>query len=356
MLIRPSIGLAIEQDEIKGFSRTITEIEWLLLILVLIYLVAGGPTGESRAAIAMALCFFGAFILSLHYVSFYRQESLVKLAIETWVMIIFITWVVHYAGRISSPLLNLYLLPIIASALILGKLMTFIEMVGIAVCFMFLHYDQHTRNLLSLPFWGELLALLAPVILVAYITTMLSADIRFAVDKIKRVSDTDELTGLYNMRAFTMVLSRNFKQAMRYSHKLSIVMLDCDNLKQVNDTHGHESGNRLLQHVARTIRSELRGSDVLARYGGDEFIALLPETDAGGAREMGERIRRSIEMSRLDVHGTDVISTVSIGIASFPEDGGSLELIMEKADKAMYYAKERGRNRVVMAGSGAENG
>ena len=353
MLIRPSIGLAIEQDEIKGFSRTITEIEWLLLILVLIYLVAGGPTGESRAAIAMALCFFGAFILSLHYVSFYRQESLVKLAIETWVMIIFITWVVHYAGRISSPLLNLYLLPIIASALILGKLMTFIEMVGIAVCFMFLHYDQHTRNLLSLPFWGELLALLAPVILVAYITTMLSADIRFAVDKIKRVSDTDELTGLYNMRAFTMVLSRNFKQAMRYSHKLSIVMLDCDNLKQVNDTHGHESGNRLLQHVARTIRSELRGSDVLARYGGDEFIALLPETDAGGAREMGERIRRSIEMSRLDVHGTDVISTVSIGIASFPDDGGSLELIMEKADKAMYYAKERGRNRVVMASSGA---
>jgi len=355
MLIRPSIGLAIEQDEIKGFSRTITEIEWLLLILVLIYLVAGGPTGESRAAIAMALCFFGAFVLSLHYVGFYRQESLVKLAIETWVMIIFITWVVHYAGRISSPLLNLYLLPIIASALILGKLMTFIEMVGIAVCFMFLHYDQHTRNLLSLPFWGELLALLAPVILVAYITTMLSADIRFAVDKIKRVSDTDELTGLYNMRAFTMVLSRNFKQAMRYSHKLSIVMLDCDNLKQVNDTHGHESGNRLLQHVARTIRSELRGSDVLARYGGDEFIALLPETDAGGAREMGERIRRSIEMSRLDVHGTDVISTVSIGIASFPDDGGSLELIMEKADKAMYYAKERGRNRVVMASSGAEN-
>jgi diguanylate cyclase (GGDEF)-like protein len=268
-------------------------------------------------------------------------------------MIIFITWVVHYAGRISSPLLNLYLLPIIASALILGKLMTFIEMVGIALCFMFLHYDPQTRNLASLPFWGELLALLAPIILVAYITTMLSADIRYAVDKIKRVSDTDELTGLYNMRAFTMVLSRNFKQALRYSHKLSVVMLDCDNLKQVNDTHGHESGNRLLQHVARTIRSELRGSDVLARYGGDEFIALLPETEASGAREMGERIRRAIEMSRLDVHGTDVISTVSIGIAAFPDDGGSLEMILEKADKAMYYAKERGRNRVVMAGSGA---
>jgi diguanylate cyclase (GGDEF)-like protein len=352
MLIRPSVGLAIEQDEIKGFARTITEIEWLLLILVLIYLVAGGPSGESRAAITMALCFFGAFILALHYVHFYRQESLVKLAIETWVMIVFITWVVYFAGRIASPLLNLYLLPIIAAALILGKVMTFIEMVAIALCFMGLHYDPHTRNLMSLPFWGELLALLAPVILVAYITTMLSADIRFAVDKIKRVSDTDELTGLYNMRAFAAVLSRNFKQAMRYSHPLSVVMIDCDNLKQVNDTHGHESGNRLLQHVARGVRSELRGSDVLARYGGDEFVALLPETGGRGAREMGERIRRSIEMSRLDVHGTDVRSTVSIGIASYPDDGGSLEMIMEKADKAMYLAKQGGRNRVVIASEG----
>jgi diguanylate cyclase (GGDEF)-like protein len=151
------------------------------------------------------------------------------------------------------------------------------------------------------------------------------------------------------MRAFTAVLSRYFKQSLRYSHPLSIVMIDCDNLKQVNDTHGHESGNRLLQHVARGVRSELRGSDVLARYGGDEFVALLPETGSSGAREMGERIRRAIEMSKLDVHGTDVVTSVSIGVASYPEDGGSVEAIMEKADKAMYRAKQRGRNRVMMS-------
>src|SRR5690242_15210359 len=162
VLIRPSVGLAIEQDEIKGFSRTISEIEWLLLILVLIYLVAGGPAGESRIAISMALCFFGAFVLALHYVNFYRQESLTKLAIETVVMLVFITWVVSYAGKISSPLLNLYLLPIIASALILGKLITSLEMLAVALCFMGLHYETHTRTLLSLQYWGELLALLAP--------------------------------------------------------------------------------------------------------------------------------------------------------------------------------------------------
>lgn len=348
-MLRPNIGLAIEQDELKGFSRTIAEIEWLLLILVLVYLVAGGPAEDGRAAITMALFFFTAFILGLHYIHFNRQESRAKLTIETVVMILFITWVVWYAGGIHSPLLNLYLLPIIASALILGKTVTGVEMVAVAVCFMALHYDPNTRNFLTLTYWGELLALLAPVVLVAYITTMLSADIRFAVDKIKRVSDTDDLTGLYNMRAFSAILHRAFKQSVRHSHPLSVVMIDCDNLKLVNDTHGHEAGNRLLQEVVRSIRAELRGSDVVARFGGDEFIALLPETEGGGAREMGERIRRAIEGSILDVRGGDLGTTVSVGVSSYPSDGSSLEVIMEKADKAMYRAKQQGRNRVVAA-------
>ena len=342
---RPNIGLAIEQDELKGFSRTIAEIEWLLLVLVLIYLVAGGASEEGRAAITMALFFFAAFILGLHYINFFRQETPAKLTLETAVMIVFITWVVWYAGGIHSPLLNLYLLPIIASALILGKIITIVEMVAIALCFMALHYDPRTRSLLTAPYWVELLALLAPVILVAYITTMLSADIRFAVDKIKRVSDTDDLTGLYNMRAFTAILHRAFKQSVRHAHPLALVMIDCDNLKTVNDTHGHEAGNRLLQHVVRRVREELRGSDVLARYGGDEFIALLPETEGKGAKEMGERMRRAIEGSTFETRGGNISTTVSVGIASYPSDGGSLEVIMDKADKAMYRAKHEGRKQ-----------
>ena len=156
MLIRPNIGLNIEQDELKGFARTTAEIEWLLLVLALIYLVAGGASEEGKVAISMALFFFAAFILGLHYVRFYRQETRLKIALETWVMILFITWVVWYAGGIRSPLLNLYLLPVIASALILGKVMTFVEMVAIALCFMALHYDPRTRSLASVAYWGEL--------------------------------------------------------------------------------------------------------------------------------------------------------------------------------------------------------
>lgn len=348
MLTRTNLGLAIEQDELKGFARTIAEIEWLLLILVLLYLVAGGPKDDGRIAVHMALFFFGAFILSLHYVQFYRRETRLKLTIETWVMIVFTTWVAAYSGRIDSPLLNLYLLPIIASSLILGKIMTAVEVMVIIVCFMVLAHDPQAANFVTLEYWGALLALAAPVVLVAYITTMLAADIRYAVDKIRQVSDTDDLTGLYNMRAFSSILQRAFKQAVRHGHPLSIVMADSDNLKSVNDAHGHEAGNRLLQHLVRCIRDELRGSDVMARFGGDEFVLLLPETNRRGAQDMSERIRKAVEGSRFDIRGGDINITVSIGIASYPEDGGNLEVILDKADKAMYRAKQRGRNRVVM--------
>jgi diguanylate cyclase (GGDEF)-like protein len=260
---------------------------------------------------------------------------------------VFITWVVWYTGQINSPLLNLYLLPIIASALIFGKLPTALKVAAIIGCIMFFSYNPKSKTLLALPFWGELLAISAPMILVAYITTMLSADIRFAVDKIKQVSDTDELTGAYNMRAFSAMLQRAFRQSVRYGHALSVIMIDSDNLKQINDKHGHESGNRLLQHLVRSIREQLRGSDIMARFGGDEFILLLPETPNKGAVELAERIRRSIETSRFDVRSGDANITVSLGVASYPEDGGNLDVILDKADKAMYRAKEQGRNRVV---------
>jgi diguanylate cyclase len=124
-------------------------------------------------------------------------------------------------------------------------------------------------------------------------------------------------------------------------------MIDSDNLKQINDTHGHESGNRLLQHLVRCIREQLRGSDVMARFGGDEFIVLLPETSNKGALEMAERIRKAIEVSRFDVRSGDTNITVSLGVASYPEDGGNLDVILDKADKAMYRAKQAGRNRVI---------
>jgi diguanylate cyclase (GGDEF)-like protein len=347
MLKPNSIGLE-DPDELKGFSRTIAEIEWLLLILVLVYLVAVNKEGESGIAIHMALFFLTAFIITLHYAQFYKAEKIVRLAIETWVMIVFITWVTWYTGKVESPLINLYLLPIIASALILGKTMTAIATVAVIGCYVAMSYGGKMDVMASLSYWGKILTLIAPVVLVAYITTMLCADIRFAMAKIKQVSDTDELTGVYNMRAFSAILKRSFQQSLRHTHPLSIVMVDADNLKFINDTHGHDAGDKLLQHLIRKFGDALRQSDVVARYGGDEFTILLPETSRSGATEVAERIRKLVEDSSFDIRGgIELRTTISLGIASYPEDGSNIDIIVEKADKALYRAKRDGRNLVV---------
>jgi diguanylate cyclase (GGDEF)-like protein len=344
---KPAEILSIEQEELRGISRTVAEIEWLLLILVLLYQVFGGPAAEDQAAISAGLFFYAAFVLGFRYANFYKAESRWKIAIETFAMALFITWTLWYTGKLASPLVNAYLLVIITSALALGKLTTMLEMALIAACFALLGGNSPSGELFSLAYAGGLVAQLAPMLLVAYITTMFSADIRYGLNRARLLSETDDLTGLYNMRGFTIVVGRLFGQAVRYNRPASLLMIDSDNLKAVNDLHGHEAGNHLLKLVAKCIETELRHTDVLARYGGDEFVALLPETAAARALEVAQRILKAVAATPLEFEGTRIETSVSIGLASYPEDGRSIDAIQGRADRAMYLAKEQGRNRVV---------
>jgi diguanylate cyclase (GGDEF)-like protein len=356
MSITPPLGSAatgreampsIEQEELRGISRTVAEIHWLLLILVLLYVIYGVGDKEVEAAIISAAFFYAAFVMSFRYANFYKHESRWKVALETWGMVAFISWVCYFTGGLSSPLLNTYLLPVITSALTLGKLTTLIEVALIAACQVFLGGSFSMDHLLSLAFLGGFAAQLAPVLLVAYIVTLFSADIRYGLSRAKLLSETDDLTGLLNMRGFSIAANRLFGQAVRYKRAVSVLMIDSDNLKAVNDTHGHEAGNRLLRQLTRLVQAELRYTDVLARYGGDEFIVLLPETPSAGAMEVAGRIRDAVASLPLEIDGKRIASTVSIGIAVHPADGNSLDSLVARADRAMYQAKQDGRNRVV---------
>jgi diguanylate cyclase (GGDEF)-like protein len=339
-------SISIEQEELRGVARTVAEIHWLLLILVLLYTVFGQAEKYVETAVVAALLFYAALVMAFRYANFYREESRWKIAIETWGMIAFITWVLYFTGGLESPLLNLYLLPVITAALTLGKVTTLIEVVLIAACQIWLGGSFSTEKLLSLAFLGGFAAQLAPVILVAYIVTMFSADIRYGLGRAKLLSETDELTGLFNTRGFAIAADRLFGQAQRYNRPASVLMIDSDNLKAVNDSHGHEAGNRLLRHLTKTIQAELRYTDVPARYGGDEFVVLLPETPEKGAIEVAERIRDSVAGNPVELEGRRVACSVSIGIASFPGDGQSIDALIARADRAMYQAKQSGRNRV----------
>ena len=345
---RRRLAVSIEHEELRGISRTVAEIHWLLLILVLVYLIFGGDRGdpEADAAVSAGLFFYAALVMSFRYANFYKRETRWKIAIETLGMIAFVSWVLWYTDGLASPLLNAYLLPVITSALTLGKLATLANVGLIAACYIFLG-SASFADVVSLRFVAGLAAQIAPVLLVAYITTMFSADIRYGLQHAKLLSETDELTGLYNTRGFAIAANRLFGQALRYSRAASVLMIDSDNLKSVNDTHGHDAGNRLLRQVANAVQAELRASDVPARYGGDEFIVLLPETPAKGAMDVAERIRAAIGVRPLAIDGEQVLATVSIGIACFPEDGRTLDALAVRADRALYQAKQEGRNKVV---------
>ena len=337
---------SVEQEELRGISRTVAEIEWLLLVLVLVYVIFGRPIPDIEPALSMALFFFAAFVMSFRYANFYKRESRWKIAVETLAMIGFITWVLWFTGGLASPLLNAYLLVVITAALTLGKTLTLVEVALIGACMLFLDWQLGAKDMVRLAYWGGFGAQIAPVILVAYITTLFSADIRYGLTRAKLLSETDELTGLYNMRGFVVIANRLFAQAQRYERPASFLMVDSDSLKQVNDAHGHEAGNRLLQHVVKSVLGQLRSTDVAARYGGDEFVVMLPDPPARGALEVAERIRHAVESAPFAVGAGRVPCTVSVGLASHPQDGRTIEALLSRADRALYEAKEGGRNRV----------
>jgi diguanylate cyclase (GGDEF)-like protein len=337
---------SIEQEELRGISRTVAEIEWLLLILVLVYLVFGRPIPDIEPALSMAMFFYAAFVVSFRYANFYKRETRRKIAVETLAMIVFITWVLWFTGGLASPLVNAYLLVVITSALTLGKTVTLAEVALVGACVLFLDWQVGGKDMARLAYWGGYAAQLAPVLLVAYITTMFSADIRYGLTRAKLLSETDELTGIFNMRGFAVIANRLFAQAQRYARPVSFLMVDSDNLKQVNDEHGHEAGNRLLKNVVKAVQAQLRFTDVPARYGGDEFVVMLPDTPVRGALEVAERMRHAIEQMPFTTEAGRVPCTVSIGVSCYPEDGRTIDALLARADRGLYLAKEGGRNRV----------
>jgi diguanylate cyclase (GGDEF)-like protein len=338
----------LSADELRGFTRTLAEIEWLLLILVLIFQLLLAPDQVASTALAMAMYFYTAFVLLFRYVNLTLPDKYWKLAIETGVMIAFITWVLVYTGRLSSPLVNLYLLVIITSSLTLGRIATIIAMIVIGACYIWLGYPaKHDSPFPSIG--AEFFAEFAPMLLVAYITCMLSADNRRAMLHVKALSETDELTGSLNRRALLSLASRTYSQAKRFGRKFSVIMIDSDSLKRANDAYGHETGDELLKTMAKTIQDELRNEDLLSRYGGDEFVVLLPDTNGEGARLTAERIRERIAAAALYVGGERVAISASMGVATYPDNGADFERVFDAADNAMYDSKNGGKNKVSVA-------
>ncbi|WP_009631638.1 diguanylate cyclase [Synechocystis sp. PCC 7509] len=169
---------------------------------------------------------------------------------------------------------------------------------------------------------------------------------------LKNLAILDELTGLYNRREFNSQLKNELERSGRFGHYFSLLMLDIDYFKKLNDTYGHQVGDLALQTIAALLKQEFRALDVVGRYGGEEFVVILPETSAFSAYTVAERIRQLISNSALFTNEQQTINvTISGGVATFPIDGGTQEALIYAADQALYAAKRSGRNQIIMYGS-----
>lgn len=187
---------------------------------------------------------------------------------------------------------------------------------------------------------------------VAWLSTLLVQRNRETTDQLQARVNTDGLTGLFNYGYFAAQLEIEMQRARRYGHPLSLVLVDMDGLKAYNDEHGHLLGSEALKEIARVLKDCSRAVDIPAKYGGDEFALILPETPKSGAAIFAERVCVRVRERSSLLRGTEPTGRLSVssGVSAFPEDSDNIWGLLEKADSALYEAKRSGRDRVKVVG------
>jgi diguanylate cyclase (GGDEF)-like protein len=320
--------------------RSARSIEILCLALATLVLVWSGALAAQLWPVVALLAVFAAAIVVFRARRFLPGRSRTKLILESWSMVIFVTGVLWFSGKSSSPVLNLYLLPIILSALTLGRVVTLLQMAVICLCHFALAAATPGLDVMSLAYASRAAGQLAPFLLVAYLTTTLSADITEARERIENLAQTDPLTGLFNLRMFNEIWQRTHSAAERDRTVYALLMIDMDKLSAINDEFGHDAGNSALKLVAQCLHRSIRGTDTAARFGGDEFALLLPGATPEIADAVVKRVRHNVFKTTLDLRSRMIRCSVSIGVVNYPKDGREIRELLSIADRNMYRDKE----------------
>ena len=202
----------------------------------------------------------------------------------------------------------------------------------------------------DISFIGMLLAVIIPLLLAPvslYNNFKLVHRLGITEEQLRLLSNTDELTGVFNRRYFFEQAAREFERGKRHNRQFSVAILDFDNFKDINDIYSHLAGDAVLKHVAQICMAGLRQMDIFARYGGDEFIFLLPDTNAQQAKECLDRILEQIGVSSFQFAGHTISIRISMGVSMFRENMADFNSLMREADFALYAAKHQGGMRVI---------
>ena len=326
-------------------GRVLRIVSWAFLMAVAVFAAASGQWAGSLPAIVVVIAVTGLVMLILQDVVPRTAVRRIGGPLQALLALAFATTLVALTGGLSSPFTFAFPLIVGAGALLVQPRIALVLAILTTAAYLLagLVVDP-TPELAPLI---QMAVTLTGVYLLAYIGASVGREQRRARDAAIRLSTVDSLTGLYNRTFFFTALEREIARGDRSGRAFCLVMADLDDLKSINDRFGHIAGDQVLRAVADTIRNGVRKIDVAARYGGDEFVALLPETDPTGGWVLAEKIRLTVAEQGLP--GVDPGPTVSVGVVSYPADGRSADALLVSADRAMYASKRGGKNRVARA-------
>jgi diguanylate cyclase (GGDEF)-like protein len=329
-------------EDRAAYDRIVRIVSWAFLLATAVIVGSSGLWPETTPAIFVLLGLAGGFVLLVHDLLPPAALGAAKYVLEGTVALSFATFLVLLTGGYESPFFFTFPLIVGAAALVVRASATLVLAIAAAS-----GYVVATTLGSGTPTPVQLATLgidLTALLLLAYVGSVIGREQRRSRDAALRLSAVDTLTGLFNRSFFFAALEREMARSARSGRGFCLLMLDLDELKAINDRAGHHAGDAALRAVAETIRGGIRRIDVAARYGGDEFVALLPETDPTGGWVLAEKVRLGVAGRVLE--SLDQSPTVSVGVVSFPRDGSTADALMISADRAMYASKRAGRNRV----------
>jgi diguanylate cyclase (GGDEF)-like protein len=326
-------------------TRVIRIVSWAFLMAVAVFAAGSGIWADKLPTIVIVIAVTGLLLLILQDVLPRTSIRRIGGPLQGILALAFATGLVVLTGGFDSPFTFTFPLIVGAGALLVApRIALALALLATAA------YVGAGFAVNQVPGVGSLIQMavnLTGVYLLAYVGASVGREQRRARDAAIRLSTIDSLTGLYNRTYFFTALEREIARGDRSGRAFCLVMLDLDDLKAVNDRFGHIAGDQVLRAVSEVVRSGVRKIDVAARYGGDEFVALLPETDPTGGWVLAEKIRLTVAEQGLP--GVDPGPTVSVGVVSYPADGRSADALLVSADRAMYASKRGGKNRVARA-------
>src|SRR4249919_899324 len=329
----------------ETYDRVVRIVAWVFILTTTAIVAATNLWPDTEPAILVLLAFSGLFILIVHDLLPPDTLGPAKFILEGSVAITVATLLVALTGGVASPFFFAFPLIVGGAALVVSPPITLTLVTAAAVGYL-LAVVAGTQGTLGPATAAVVGVNLTALVLIAYVAMVIARAQRRTRDAAIRLSTVDSLTSLFNRTFFFAALDREIARSARSGRGFCLLMMDLDELKAINDRLGHFTGDRVLRGVGAVITSGVRQIDTAARYGGDEFVVLLPETDPTGAYVLAEKIRLGVNAMAVELPVGGPRPSMSIGVVAYPDDGRTADELIISADGAMYASKRAGKDRV----------